>query len=227
MGGLIPNPNDIEVITKLNDRFTGAELIALRRHMSANHDDMFNPARHLHRISYRLKIYPTSGTRPRARWFIFLRDLIGGQAARSIQSAIAAAVSDWDDNTNRGCVGIRFWAVYDPDLQTPPDYQANIDKPQQPDGNGQYWVSITLRCFQEIDAANPGIPDPTDADNGEHGPPQPFGNRGSGRRRNPAKGVTKKSSAAKRSTKKGPAKKGPAKKGSNAAKRGSKRSPKK
>jgi hypothetical protein len=195
VGGLIPNPNDIEVIDELNARFTGTGLAALRQFMANNHDDTFNPNRHLHRISYRLKIYPTSGARPRARWFVFLRDLIGAPVARSIQAAIAAGVNDWDTTTNppTGCIGIRFWAMYDPALVTPPDYRADINT-AQPDANGQYWITITLQCYQEIDPHNPGIPDPTNADGGEQGGPQPI--IGASLRK-PAKRAAKKSSAKK------------------------------
>jgi hypothetical protein len=175
VGALIPNPNDIEVIDKLNARFSGAGLATLRQFMAANHDDTFNPARHLHRISYRLKIYPTSGSRPRARWFVFLRDLIGGQVARSILAAIAAGVNDWDTTTTPpvGCAGIRFWAIYDPTMVVPPDYIAEIET-AQPDTNSQYWITITLRCYQEIDPQNPGISDPTTPDGGENGGSQPI-----------------------------------------------------
>jgi hypothetical protein len=198
VGGLIPNPNDMEVIDKLNARFSGAQLAALRLFMATSHDDTFNPSRHLHRISYRLKIYPTSGPRPRARWFVFLRDLIGAQVARSILAAIAAGVNDWDTSTTppTGCVGLRFWAIYDPTMTVPPDYVADIDR-AQPDANGQYWITITLRCFQEIDPLNPGIPDPTTPDGGENGGPQPL--IGAAKKR--AKKAAAKSSARKASKK--------------------------
>ena len=210
MGSLIPNPHDMEVIDKLNARFSGAGLDQLRTFMASHHDDTFNPSRHLHRISYRLKIYPTSGPNPRARWFVFLRDLIGGPVARSIQAAIAAGVNDWDTTTTppTGCVGIRFWAVYDPTMVVPPDYVAVIEQ-EPPDENGQYWKTITLRCYQQIDPHNPGIPDPTTPDNGENGGNQPFAVKKGRKARKSATAAkkAKKAKKAKRSTKRSKKKK--------------------
>ena len=70
MGGLIPNGNDVEVIEKLNTTFQGNKLANLRRHIADNADDLFANTRHLHRISHRLKIFPTSGARPKGRWYV-------------------------------------------------------------------------------------------------------------------------------------------------------------
>lgn len=172
MGALIPNPNDIEIINKLNTRFGMAGIAALRQFMANHHDDTFNAGRHLHRISYRLGIYPTTGARPRARWFVFLRSLIGATNAHMIQSAIRDAVNDWNPNTNppTGCVGVKFWAIYDPTIAQ--DYSVDVYK-APPDAAGQYWATITLVCNHEIDPNEPGIPDPTTADGGESGGPPP------------------------------------------------------
>ena len=168
MGALIPSPNDIEVLNKLNTRFGPKGMEKLRQFMADNGDDTFKASRNLHRISYRLKIHPTSGSKPKARWFVFLKTLIGATNSNKIKSAIRDALNDWDDSTAppTGCVGINFWAVYDPDLLQ--DYRADIYK-APPDSAGQYWVTITLVCNHEIDVNEPGIPDPITPDDGEKG----------------------------------------------------------
>jgi hypothetical protein len=173
MGALIPNPNDIEILNRLNNRFGRAGLVALRSWMAASSDDTFNASRRLHRISLRLGIHPTSGPRPRARWFKFLKDLLGKTVPANpglLQTTIRDAVTDWDSATTRGCVGLKFWAVYDP--ASSQDYRVDVYR-APPDVDGQYWITITLVCRQEIDGNEAGIPDPSNADHGEHGTPPP------------------------------------------------------
>src|SRR4051794_33038554 len=102
MGGLIPNGNDAEVIDKLNATFQGAKLAKLRKHIQDNADDVFASSRHLHRISHRLKIFPTSGPRPKGRWYVFLRDLLGDANRTKILQALKDSVGD-----DPKCVGIR------------------------------------------------------------------------------------------------------------------------
>jgi hypothetical protein len=204
MGALIPNPNDIEVLNKLNTRFGPKGMEKLRQFMADNEDDTFKASRNLHRVSYRLKIHPTSGSRPRARWFVFLKTLIGATNSNKIKSAIRDALNDWDSNAEppTGCVGIKFWAIYDPGLVQ--DYRADIYK-APPDAAGQYWVTITLVCNHEMDVNETGIPDPTTPDDGEKGtPPSLIGLSGRPLRQSAQKSSPKKASkkTAKHSAKK-------------------------
>jgi hypothetical protein len=165
MGSLIPNGNDAEVINKLNDRFQGNKLINLRRHIKGKSDDFFASDRHLHRISYRLNIFPSTGNRPKGRWYLFLRDLIGDTNRTKILAALKGALDD------EKCVGVHFWARFNPKTN-PPDYDVDIS-PKHPDANGEYWITITLLCDHEIDAGISGDPSVPPADNGEKSPVQP------------------------------------------------------
>jgi hypothetical protein len=166
MGALIPNVNDAEVIDRLNTVF-GKKLKKLRNHMQNTGDDTFAAGRHLHRISHRLKIFPASGDRPKGRWYVFLRDLIGDANRDQILQAIKAAVND------PGCVGIRFWARYDPGVAG--GYKTEIIKepPDPTDPSHQFWVNITLLCDHVIDPQLPGDSNKPPADPNEKGPEQP------------------------------------------------------
>jgi hypothetical protein len=204
MGGLIPNPNDADVIDKLNAHFHGAKLTKLRDHIRSKNDDFFARGRHLHRISHRLNIFPGTGSghsRPKGRWYLFLRQLIGTTNQNKILDALRGFVGD---NTNASdnlpCVGIRFWARFNP-APNPPDYDVEITQ-DLPDANGKFWATITLLCDHEI---NPGLPgdadDPTE-DGGEKRPVHPIPLAPARRTRNYGKKPAKKVKKAKKAAKK-------------------------
>ena len=165
MGALLPNDNDGEVIDRLNKVFGKNGIKKVRAHIQSSGDDLFGSGRHLHRIAHRLKIFPNSGPRPKGRWYVFLRDLIGDQNRLQILQAIKGAVSD------PGCVGIHFWARFSPGIPAP-GYKADIS-PKQPDAQGKFWITITLLCDHEIDPQVPGDANKPPADGGEAGPEQP------------------------------------------------------
>jgi hypothetical protein len=165
MGALIPNGNDAEVISQLNDVFTGPKLAKLRRHIKNTRDDVFGAARHLPRISYRLKVAPISGNRAKGRWYVFLRDLIGPDNQQKILTALRDAVAD------STCVGIRFWARLDPAIGNGYDVEV-VTEPADPDG--QHWVTITMLCDHEINPALPGDPATPPPNPGEEPPTQPL-----------------------------------------------------
>jgi hypothetical protein len=164
MGALIPNGNDAEVISQLNSVFTGAKLAKVRRHIRNTGDDMFGAARHLARISFRLKVAPTSGNRAKGRWYVFLRDLIGIGNQQKILTGLRDAVAD------STCVGIRFWARLDPAIGS--GYDVEVVK-EPPDADGQHWVTITMLCDHEINPSLPGDPATPPANPGEQPPVQP------------------------------------------------------
>jgi hypothetical protein len=117
-------------------------------------------------------------------------------------------VNDWDPATGQiYCVGIRFWARFDPGI-APPDYGVEIP-PKKPDHSGQYWRTITLLCDHEIDAAEPGDSSTPDQDDGEAGPVQPVITALSPSRRRAGKPLAKSSGkkASKKSAKKASKKK--------------------
>jgi hypothetical protein len=165
MGGLIPNRNDSEVIDQLNTTFKDAKLAKIRKHIHDTGDDLFASDRHLHRIAHRLRIFPTSGSRPKGRWYVFLRDLIGDANRIIILKALRDNVGD------ANCVGIRFWARFNP-APNPPNYDVDVSQ-DNPDATGKFWVTITLLCDHEIDPSVGGDTSVPPADGGEHGPIHP------------------------------------------------------
>jgi hypothetical protein len=196
MGGLIPNPNDLEVIDALNTRFSGTRLQKLRDHIRDKTDDFFEPGRRLKRISWRLKVFPSSGIRPKGRWLTFLGSILPSNIHDRILNELRDAVGR-PGALNDKCAGVRFWAAYDPNLAQA--YDLTVD-PGTPDGNGFFWKTITLKCRAEIPANESGDPQDPPKDNGEKGPDHP--NLASSRRR--PRGTTKQygtKTAVKRTTK--------------------------
>jgi hypothetical protein len=87
------------------------------------------------------------------------------------------------------CVAIRFWARYEPALQT--DYDIEIIKPP-PDKDGQYILQLTLLCNHEIDVGEVGDPSKPPRDTGEQLPEQLSLTRGKRRGSAKKKGSKKK-----------------------------------
>jgi hypothetical protein len=202
MGGLIPNPHDNIIKQKLNKQFSDPKLSNLRKriaHPPTEPHFFSDPGhpRHLHRISYRLKIWPdpdnSSGEPPptlaqlKARWQYFLKILLmdpvsaaqkGITVADYIRRALHVfVVTDDPQSVAPGapqCTAITFDAV--PDDGTLPagiDYRAHINPdPDVPRPAGPYVASIVLMCRTEIP---PGVSAPTNppADPGEVLPDQP------------------------------------------------------
>jgi hypothetical protein len=172
MGALIPNGNDAEVISQLNSAFCGQNLTKLRKHIHGKKDDLFDADRALHRVSHRLKICPTSGTKAKGRWYVFLRDLIGPDNQKKIMKGLRDAVNDWDRPSGKvRCVGIRFWARLEPGITNDYDVEVVADRA---DAHGQHWVTITLLCDHEIHPTLPGDPKTPPPDSGEAGPQHPL-----------------------------------------------------
>jgi hypothetical protein len=219
MGGLIPNPHDDSVKDKLDKQFSGSKLKKLRKRINQGTESQFftDPAnaRHLARISHRLKIWPepdSQNNEPppttaqlKARWQFLLqvkltdRNVAGqGAGNRPVADLIREALQVFvvtDDPNKHGpssCTAITFDAVQAP-LTSPLEYQVNI----VPDVNARpanYTARITLICNQEI-PANSNRDDPT-PDNGEVPPEQPdFDTKSTSRRtpkKRPRKGSAKK-----------------------------------
>ncbi len=169
MGSLIPNPDDLVVIDGLNARFSGTKLQKLRDHMTNRNDDFFAVGRRLRRVTWRLKIFPTSSNRPKGRWLTFLNTILPAPIHDRILAELRDAVG-FPGHINNNCVGVRFWAVYDPGMANTYELVV-VDEP--PDGAGLYWKNITLKCLQDINNGVAGDPSNPPADNGEQTPAQP------------------------------------------------------
>lgn len=171
MGGIIPSGNDQNVIQKLDNRFSGAELGNLRAFAHGTDPGFFHPGRQLVRISYRLKIWPDG---IQGRWYYFLRILLtnaqaaqnGTTVAEVIREALRLFVAD------NNCTHIGFHVRPDDgSLPAGINYRADINPdPRAPPGR-PYNASIELVCRVEI-PAGVNAPEPP-ADGGEVPPPQP------------------------------------------------------
>jgi hypothetical protein len=189
MGGLIPNPHDLNVSQKLDNKFCDPHLRNLRRRIhgpGATEPHFFSDpgnARHLARISHRLKIHPDGPAPPtpaelRARWQYFLQTLLtdpvtAAQNGTTVAEVIRNALQVFVVIDDPKCTAITFGAIpNDGTLPSGINYRADINPdPNLPRPAAPYTASITLMCRTEIaSGVNAGDPNP---DNGEVPPVQP------------------------------------------------------
>lgn len=200
MGGLIPNPHDDIVKQKLDRQFSDPHLRNLRNRIAhpPTEPHFFSDPGHqrrLHRISYRLKIWPDPvhpGEPPptlaelKARWQYLLSVLLmdpmtaaqkGTTVAEVIRHALQVFVVNDDPLTVAAgapnCTAITFDAIPDDGTLLPGiNYRADITPdPDKPRPLGPYVASIVLVCRVEI-PGGVGAPDPG-PDPGEVAPDQP------------------------------------------------------
>jgi hypothetical protein len=196
MGDLLPNGNDIDVINQLTTRFTASQFSDLKHYISSSQDDfLWGNGKSLARASYRLNIWPTSGTKAKRRWFAFLGRILSRQNQIDIQTALRTAV----ENSAGNIVGVHFWAQFDASIAQN-TYVVQVTR-DAADAAGNVFLKVTLLCDHEIPATEAGDPDPG-PDLGETGPVHPLVKR------------AKKKKAKKTKAKKAKAKKAKAKKSS-------------
>jgi hypothetical protein len=171
MGGLIPSNGDLNVINKLDTRFSGQPLARLRAFVSNHDPNFFHAPRHVRRISYRLKIWPDG---LKGRWFYLLARLLhntaqnGTTVAVVIRDALRHFVAD-DPN----CTQVSFQVQHDVQGTLPAgiDYRADINPDPTALPAHAYAATITLVCRVEIpQGVNEPDPGP---DGGESGGDQP------------------------------------------------------
>jgi hypothetical protein len=191
MGSALPNGNDIDAINQLNNQFTGANFDAIRKYVASSGDDfLWGSNKSLARASYRLNIWPISGTKPRKRWFAFLGRILSKNNRDDIKDALKKAVQ----NNTGNVIGVHFWAQYDPNV-APNSYVVVVT--DEPADATHIFRRITLLTDHEIPANEGGDPDPG-KDPGETGPVHPIPPTIS----KPKKKAKKKKTAKKKATKK-------------------------
>jgi hypothetical protein len=189
MGSLIPNPHDQNVSHELDNTFSDPHLRNLRNrihgHGAAEPHFFSDPgnARHLARISHRLKIHPNGPPPPtpaqlKARWQYFLQTLLtdpvtAAQNGTTVAEVIRKALQVFVVTDDPKCTAITFDAIpNDGSLPNGINYRAHINPdPDLPRGAEAYIATIKLMCRTEI-AAGVNAPDPN-PDNGEVPPVQP------------------------------------------------------
>jgi len=163
MGALIPTPNDLEVVAKLNSRFSSSGLTKLRDYQRATGDRLFAPGanRTLERVSVRLGIYPTLPA-GRGRWQFFLQNILKpanvGATYNLIKTVLDTALSTASVDS------VVFNILEDPaagDYYLYPSNAANAAAPQQSNDHptGKQVYLVTLVCPQAA-AITYGLEDP-------------------------------------------------------------------
>ena len=141
MGDLLPNGNDLDVIHQLTTRFTASPFADLKNYVSSSGDDfLWGNGKSLARASYRLNIWPTSGTKARRRWFAFLARILSQQNKIDIKNALRTAVQ----NTAGDIVGVHFWAQFDSTIPQN-TYVVRVTR-DAADASGNVFLRITLLC---------------------------------------------------------------------------------
>lgn len=167
MGSALPNGNDLDVINQLNSQFTGANFDAIRKYVASSSDDfLWGGKKHLDRAAYRLNIWPTAGTKPRKRWFAFLRRILSQTNQDDIKDALKKAVQ----NDTGNVIGVHFWAQYDPNVAANSYVVVVTDEPADA---VNIFRRITVLTDHEIPANEGGDPDPG-KDPGEPPPVHPI-----------------------------------------------------
>jgi hypothetical protein len=197
MGDLLPNGNDIDVINQLTTRFTASPFLDLKNYIDSSGDDfLWGNGRSLARASFRLNIWPTSGTKAKRRWFAFLGRILSRQNRIDIQTALKTAT----ENTAGNIVGVHFWAQFDATIPHN-TYVVQVTR-EAADAAGNVFLKITLLCDHEIPSTEAGDPNPG-PDPGEKGPVHPLAKRARKKKVRKAKAKAKaKKSARKRAAKK-------------------------
>ncbi len=152
MGGLIPTPNDLEVVAKLNLRFSSSGLTTLRNYQTANADRLFAPGanRTLERVSVRLGIYPTLPG-GRGRWLHFLQNILKPANGNATYNLIKTILDNALSTANVDSVV--FNILEDPtaganNYYLYPSNAANAAAPQQSNDHpvGKQVYLVTLVC---------------------------------------------------------------------------------
>jgi hypothetical protein len=161
VGALIPTPNDQDVIVKLNLRFAAYGLTGLRQWQEATKEYLFDGNHSLHRVSYRLGLYPAAPG-GQARWIYFLRYMLrpasGGKTVAAIKNVLSQALADTEVDS------VVFNVLEDPNVNDYILYPNNDNQPVVSNDtvNGQIVYLVTLVCPRAavIPSGQPNVPPP-------------------------------------------------------------------
>jgi hypothetical protein len=163
MGALMPvgSGPDKEIVTTLNNLFSGKNLRALRNH-NTNKEKLFASNRRLHRIAFRIGAYPAKNygsDDAKRKWFYFLRHL-----PKATQDAIKRILGDAlaEDSD---IVAVQFSVEENSVVTAPHLYPSNAEA--LPDylnkGKDKYLVHLVVKAPMPDTAEDP----PEDGDNNE------------------------------------------------------------
>lgn len=124
MGALMPvgSGPDKEIVTVLNNLFSGSNFDTLRDH-NKNKEKLFADNRRLHRVAARIGAYPAKDYKPddaRRKWFYFLHHL-----PNATQKAIRKILGD--ALTNSKITGVMFSVEENSDVTAPHVYPSNSE----------------------------------------------------------------------------------------------------
>jgi hypothetical protein len=125
MGALFPigSGPDKEIVTVLNNLFSGKNLKALRNH-NAKNEKLFASNRRLHRVAFRIGAYPSKdygSDDAKRKWFYFLHHL-----PKPTQDAIKRILNDALDESSK-ITAVSFSVEENPVVNAPHLYPSNSE----------------------------------------------------------------------------------------------------
>ncbi len=162
MGALMPvgSGPDKEIVTLLNNLFSGKNLKALRDH-NAHKEKLFASNRRLHRLAFRIGAYPAKDYKPddaKRKWFYFLRHL-----PKATQDAIKRILDD--ALTNNKIDAVMFSVEENATVNAPHLYPSNGDPLPNflNDTKDRYLVDLIVKAPMPDTGEDP----PADSDSNE------------------------------------------------------------
>jgi hypothetical protein len=165
MGALMPvgSGPDAEIISALNNVFSGKNLTALRDHKSLTGESLFDKDHKLRRVAFRIGAYPARDYSPddaKRKWFYFLHQVLPPATETAIKRILNDAI-----RPNSPVKAVQFFVEENAAVAAPhlyPNNTASLADFLDPTGN-YYWVRLIVK--QQLDDVGEDQPDkPNDHD---------------------------------------------------------------
>jgi hypothetical protein len=170
MGALMPvgSGPDAEIISALNNVFSGKNLATLRDHKSQTGESLFDKYHKLRRVAFRIGAYPARDYSPddaKRKWFYFLHQVLPPATEKAIKRILNDAI-----RPDSPITAVQFFVEENAAAAAPhlyPNNTASLASFLDPTGN-YYWVRLIVK--QQLDDVGEDQPDkPNDHDKDDGG----------------------------------------------------------
>lgn len=170
MGSLMPvgSGPDAEIITALNNVFSGRNLKALRDHKGLTGESLFDKHHNLRRVAFRIGAYPARDYSPddaKRKWFYFLHNVLPSPTQTAIKKILNDAI-----DAKSPIKAVEFFVEENSKASAPhlfPNNSATLPNFLDPTGT-KYWVRLIVQ--KQMDDVGEDQPDKaTDHDKDDSG----------------------------------------------------------